>query len=119
MKWSSMLLVMILLNAQASAGQSEKGFIRWFSVAGKVLDLNGRPIQWGRIWVKDTQAHRLKAKPINPDGRFAIKWLDSRLDYEIYAEQGSAVSDRVIVSGNRSSKNIVIELKLGKNQQEK
>jgi hypothetical protein len=61
----------------------------------------------------------LKIKPISPDGRFAFKWLDSRLDYEIYAEQGAAVSAKVLVSGNRKSQEVVIKLKLSRNQDEK
>jgi hypothetical protein len=118
MRWFSILLMMVLLSAHASTSQVEKEYARWFNVVGRVVDRNGHPIQWGRIWVKDTHAHRLKVKPINPDGRFAINWLDSRLDYEIYAEQGAAVSDRVIVSGNRSSQDVVIELKVGRKQKE-
>jgi hypothetical protein len=111
--------MMILLNTNVRAGQSEKENTRWFSIVGKVLDTNGHPIRWGRVWLKDKHAHLLKVKPINPHGGFAIRWLDSRLDYEIYAEQGSEVSDTVTVSGNRSSEDLVMELKLRRNKQVK
>ena len=117
MRWVSIIVVMMALNAPVARAQTQKGHVRWFKVAGKVLDMNGRPIQWGRVYLKDIGGHFIRIKPISRDGHFDPIWLDAQLDYEIYAEQGDAVSEKVLVSGSQKAPEVVITLKLGRNDE--
>jgi hypothetical protein len=119
MRWASVVLMIAALSSPVSAAQAQKDHVRWFKVAGKVLDKNGRPIQWGRVCLKDTHAHNLRIKPIGRDGHFDLTGLDARLDYEIYAEQGDTASEKVQVSGSPKAAKVVVELKLNRTQDEK
>jgi hypothetical protein len=119
MRWASILVMIVALHAPISLGQAQKQHVRWFKLVGKVLDKNGRPIQWGQVCLKETHAHFLRIKPIDRDGRFALMWLDSRLDYELYADQGDTFSTKVFVSDPQEASEIVVNLKLSGNQNEK
>jgi hypothetical protein len=86
----------ILISAVGSA-QVEKSHGGWFKLAGRVSDKNGRAVQWGRVCLEETHGHILKMKSLGHDGRFVLLWLNSRLHYEIYAEQGDLVSETVLI----------------------
>jgi hypothetical protein len=109
--------MLVALSASVSLARPQKVHISWFKVVGRVLDENGRPIQWGRVYVKDTRAHFLRIKAVDRDGHFSLAWLDARLDYEVYAEQDELVSQKVFISGTQRASEVVIVLKLGKRQE--
>jgi hypothetical protein len=108
------LVVAILLTLcpSASLSRAQKGQISWFKVAGRVLDGNGRPIHWGRVYVRDTHAHFLRIKPVDHGGHFDVVGLDARLDYVVYTEQDDLVSEKVFISGPKKAPKVVITLKL-------
>jgi hypothetical protein len=108
------LVVAILLTLcpSASLARPQKGQISWFKVVGRVLDRNGRPIHWGRVYVSDTHAHFLRIKPVDHGGHFNVVGLDARLDYVVYAEQDDLLSEKVFISGPKKSPKVVITLKL-------
>jgi hypothetical protein len=64
--------------------------------------------------VKDTRAHFLRIKPVDRDGHFNSALLNARLDYEIYAEQGEVLSERVLISGPEKTPEVVITLTLSR-----
>jgi hypothetical protein len=105
------------LSTSASLARPQKEHISWFKVVGRVLDGNGRPIHWGRVYVKDTHAHFLRIKPVDRDGYFSLVGLDAKLDYEVYAEQDDLVSKKVLISGSQKTWEVNIELKLNTNQE--
>jgi hypothetical protein len=105
------------LSASVSSSRPQQGHIPWFKVVGTVLDRNGRPIRWRRVYVKDTRAHFLRIKPVDRDGHFRIEGFDARLDYEVYAEQDELVSSKVLISGSQKSPEVMIELKLNMEQE--
>jgi hypothetical protein len=109
--------MMVGLSAYVSLARPQKGHGSRFKVVGRVLDGNGRPIQWGRVYVKDIHAHFLRIKPVDRDGRFSFGWLDARLDYEVYAEQDDLVSEKILISGSQRPAEMVIALKLGKQEE--
>jgi len=111
-----LVAAMVVLSTSVSFARPQTGHKSWFKVVGRVLDGNGRPIQWGRVYVKDTHAHFLRINPVDREGHFSV-WLDARLDYEVYAEQDDLVSEKVIVSGSHEASDMVIALKLSKNQE--
>jgi hypothetical protein len=109
-------MLVVTLGVSVSLAQPPKGHSLWFNVVGRVLDRNGRPIHWGRIYVKDTHAHFLRIKPVDRYGQFSLAGLDARLDYEIYAEQDELVSKKVIISGSQKSPEVKVELDLNAGQ---
>lgn len=108
------MAMLVLLGASVGLARPQKDHKSWFKVIGQVIDESGRPIQWGRVYIKDSRAHILKIKPVGSDGRFNIAYLDARLDYEIYAEQDGLVSEKVLVSGSQSATEVDLTLKLKK-----
>jgi hypothetical protein len=111
------IAMLVALSASASLARPQKGHISWFKVVGRVLDGNGRPIHWGRVYVKDTHAHFLRIRAVDRDGHFSIVGLDARLDYEVYAEQDNLVSEKVRISGSQKTPEVMIELKLSTKQE--
>ena len=59
----------------------------------------------------------LKMKHAGPDGHFTFTWLNTQLDYEIYAESDDLVSEKVLISGSQKVPEVVITLKLSKKQE--
>jgi hypothetical protein len=110
-----MAMLVVALSTSVSLARPQKGHVSWFKVVGRVLDGNGRPIHWGRVYVIDTHAHFLRIKAVDRDGHFSLMWLDARLDYEVYAEQDDLVSERVLISGSQKPPEVIIELKLSRN----
>jgi hypothetical protein len=111
------IAMLVALSASASFARPQKGHVSWFKAVGKVLDGNGRPIHWGRVYVRDTHSHFLRIKALDRDGHFSLVGLDARLDYEVYAEQDDLVSERVLISGSQRAAEVVIALKLSKKQE--
>src|SRR4029077_3665334 len=109
---SPVVAMLVLLSASVTLALPQKDHKSSFKVIGRVLDGSGRPIQWGRVYLKDSHSHFLKIKPVDRDGRFKVAWLDARLDYEIYAEQDYLVSEKVLISGPQMAAEVVITLKL-------
>jgi hypothetical protein len=109
--------ILVTLSTSVCLAWPQKGHKLWFKVVGQVLDGNERPIQWGRVYVKDTHAHFLRIKPVGRDGRFSLVRLDARMDYEVYAEQDDLVSEKVIISGSQKAAEVVLALKLSKAQE--
>jgi hypothetical protein len=105
------------LSSSVSLARAQKGHVSWLRVVGRVLDGSGRPIHWGRVYVKDTHAHFLRIKAVDRDGHFSLVGLDARLDYEVYAEQDDLVSKKVIISGSQKTPEVTIELKLRAKQE--
>jgi hypothetical protein len=114
---SLVIAMLVALSASVSLARPQKSHISWFKVVGRVFDTNGRPIQWGRVYVKDTHAHFLRIKPVNRDGHFSLPWLEARLDYEVYAEQDDLVSEKVLISGSQKAQEVAITLRLSRNQE--
>ncbi len=117
MRNALVMAMLVALSASVSLARPQKAHISWFKVVGRVLDGNGRPIHWGRVYVKDTHAHFLRIKPVDRDGHFSLVGLDARLDYEVYAEQDDLVSEKVIISGSQKSPEVMIDLKLNMEQE--
>ena len=109
--------MLVALSAYVSLARPQKGHESRFKVIGRVLDGKGRPIRWGRVYVKDVHAHFLRIKPVERDGRFSLGWLDARLDYEVYAEQDDLVSEKILISGSQRPAEMVIALRMGKQQE--
>lgn len=116
MKNALVIAMVVAMSASVSLARPQKGHT-WFKVVGRVLDGNGRPIHWGRVYVKDTHAHFLRIKPVDRDGHFNLVGLDARLDYEVYAEQDDLVSERVIISGSQNTSEVIVTLKLSTKQE--
>ncbi len=106
-----------LLCSSASMARPQKDRKSWFRVVGRVLDSDGRPVKWGRVYVKDTHAHLLRIKPVDRDGHFNSALLNARLDYEVYAEQDEKLSEKVLVSGADKTPEVVITLTLRRKQE--
>jgi hypothetical protein len=104
--------ILVALCISASLARPQKDHGSWFKIVGRVLDEGGRPISWGRVYVKDTHAHLLRIKPVGPDGQFSSALLDARFDYEVYAEQDDLLSEKVLISGPKKTPEVVITLKL-------
>jgi hypothetical protein len=111
-KRTLVIAILLALCPSASPARPQKGQISWFKVVGRVLDRNGRPIHWGRVYVRDTHAHFLRIKPVDHDGHFNVVGLDARLDYAVYAEQDDLLSEKVLISGPKKIPEVVITLKL-------
>jgi hypothetical protein len=109
--------MLVILSASNTFAQAQKNHKSWFQVVGRVLDQNGRPIQWGRVYIKDTKAHLLKIM-VGRDGRFSPVWLAARLDYEIYAEQDDLVSRKILIAGSQDDAEVNVILKLNEKQEE-
>ena len=112
MKRTLVVAILLTLCPSTSLARPQKGQISWFKVVGRVLDGNGRPIHWGRVYLKDTHAHFLRIKPVDWGGHFNSVLLDARLDYEVYAEQDDLLSEKVFISGPKKSPKVVVTLKL-------
>lgn len=110
-------MLVVALSASVSLARRQKRHILWFKVVGRVLDGNGHPIHWGRVYLKDTHAHFLRIKPVDRDGHFTLPGLDARLDYEVYAEQDDLVSEKVQISGSQKTPEVMVELKLSAKQE--
>ena len=104
------------LSSSVSLARAQKGHVSWLRVVGRVLDGSGRPIHWGRVYVKDTHAHFLRIKAVDRDGHFSVVGLDAQLDYEVYAEQDDLVSKKAVISGSQKTPEVIIELKLSTKQ---
>ena len=117
MKRTLVKAMLVALSASISLAQPQKGHKSWFKVVGRVLDGTGRPIHWGRVYVKDTHAHFLRIKAVDRDGHFNLLGLDARLDYEVYAEQDNLVSEKVLISGSQETPEVIVELKLSTKQE--
>ena len=117
MRQTLVVAVLVALTAYVCLARPQQGHESRFKVIGRVLDGSGRPIQWGRVYIKDVHAHFLRIKPVGRDGRFSLGWLDARLDYEVYAEQDDLVSEKILISGSQRPAEILIALKLGKRQE--
>jgi hypothetical protein len=113
-KWILVAATLVTLWTSVSLARPQIEHRSWFKVVGRVLDGNGRPINWGRVYVKDTHAHFLRIKPVDWGGHFNSVLLDARLDYEVYAEQDDLLSEKVFISGPKTTKEVVITLKLSK-----
>ncbi len=111
------IAMLVALSAPVILARPQKGHISWFKVVGRVLDGNGRPIHWGRVYLKDTHAHFLRIKPVDRDGHFSLVGLDARFDYEVYAEQDDLVSEKLLISGSQKTPEMMIELKLSTKQE--
>jgi hypothetical protein len=59
----------------------------------------------------------LKIKRVAPDGHFTFTWLNTQLDYEIYAERDDLVSEKVFISGSQKAPEVVIALTLNKKKE--
>jgi len=111
------MAMLVALSASVSLARPQKVHISWFKVVGRVLDGNGRPVHWGRVYVKDTHAHFLRIKAVDRDGHFSLVGLDAQLDYEVYAEQDDLVSEKVLISGSQKTPEVIIALKLSAKQE--
>ena len=117
MRNALVIAMLAALVVSVSLARPQKGHVSWFKVVGRVLDGSGRPIHWGRVYLKDTHAHFLRIKPVDRYGHFGPVDLDARLDYEVYAEQGDLMSEKVIISGSQKTPEVTIELKLSTKQE--
>jgi hypothetical protein len=113
-KRALVIAALAALCSSASLARPQKDHRSWFRVVGRVLDTNGRPIRWGRVYVKDTHAHFLRIKPVDRDGHFNSALLNTRLDYEVYAEQDEVSSEKVLIAGPEKTSEIVITLTLSR-----
>jgi hypothetical protein len=116
-RYTLITAMLVILSASNTFAQPQKVHKSWFKVVGRVLDQNGRPIQWGRVYIKDTKAHFLKIKMVGRDGRFSPVWLAARLDYEIYAEQDDLVSRKILIAGSQDNAEVNVILKLNEKQE--
>ncbi|HXP80161.1 MAG TPA: hypothetical protein VN976_09670 [Verrucomicrobiae bacterium] len=117
MRNALVIAILVALSAPVSLARPQKVHISWFEVVGRVLDGNGRPVHWGRVYVKDSHAHFLRIKAVDRDGHFSLVGLDSRLDYEVYAEQDDLLSEKVLISGSQKTAEMIVELKLSAKQE--
>ena len=117
MRNALVMAMLVALSASVSLARPQKVHISWFKVVGRVLDGNGRPIHWGRVYLRDTHAHFLRIKAVDRDGHFSVVGLDARLDYELYAEQDDLVSEKVLISSSQKTPEVIVDLKLSTKQE--
>jgi hypothetical protein len=110
-------MLVVTLGVSISLAQPPKDHVLWFKVVGRVLDRNGLPIHWGRVYLKDTHSHLLRIRAVDNGGHFSLLGLDAQLDYEVYGEQDDLVSKKVLISGSKKTPEVTIELKLGTKQE--
>jgi len=91
-------MLVVTLGVSISLAQPPKDHVLWFKVVGRVLDRNGLPIHWGRVYLKDTHSHLLRIRAVDNGGHFSLLGLDAQLDYEVY---GVSRITKVTQSGTR------------------
>ncbi len=53
-------------------------------------------------------------KTTDRDGNFSFTWMDLDVDYEIHAQRGTSISDKLLVLNSDKRPEIVVKLKLEK-----
>ena len=117
MKTALVAAVLVIFIASICIAQSSGSQTRAFAVKGRVLDNADRPARSALVCLKDTHSRMLKTKHAGPDGDFTFTWLNTQLDYEIYAERDDLVSEKVAISGSQKAPEEVVTLKLRKRQE--
>jgi hypothetical protein len=108
---------LVISSASCGIAQTSKSLSSAFTVKGRVLDSIGRPARSAVVCLKDTHSRMLKIKHAAPDGHFTFTWLNTQLDYEIYAERDDLVSEKVFISGSQKAPEVVIALTLNKKKE--
>ena len=103
--------VLVICTTSVLPGQTRKPEAKWFTVKGTVVDNQGHPVPAGMVSLKDTQSKTLSMKRTDGNGHFTFSWVDAHCDYEIYAEQEGAVSEKVLISAPHKDEDIVLKLK--------
>jgi hypothetical protein len=117
LKKAVVAVALVISSASCGIAQTPKSLTSAFTVKGIVLDSVGLPARSALVCLKDTHSRMLKIKHAAPDGHFTFTWLNTKLDYEIYAERDDLVSEKVFISGSQKAPEVVIELKLNKKQE--
>ena len=117
MKTALVTAVLVILSASVCNAQTSGNQTRAFTVKGRVLDRAGRSARSALVCLKDTHSRMLKMKHAGTDGHFTFTWLNTQLDYEIYAERDDLVSEKVAISGSQKAPEEVVTLKLRKRQE--
>lgn len=117
MRRTFIIVMMVVLSASFGFAQTPKNQTRVFAVKGSVVDRRGNPFGFALVYLKDTRSRMLRMKRAERDGHFTFTVLNAQLDYEIYAERDDQVSEKVLISGPQKPPEVVITLKLSRNQE--
>jgi hypothetical protein len=106
------LIISIALPFTANALRAQETRSRWHSVQGLVVNEMGRPAAMATVYLKDAGGHRLRMKQTDRSGRFSFGLVNISDNYEIYAEQASFLSQKLVIPTVGSNHNIVLKLVL-------
>jgi hypothetical protein len=116
MKIKFLIAMLVAFSASFAFAQSPKSQGGVFALKGSVVDRKGNPVGFALLYLKDTTSRVLRMKRAGRDGHFTFTVLNSRLDYEIYAERDDLASETVLISDSQKDPEVAITLKLTRNQ---
>lgn len=94
--------------------QGQESQVKWRTVKGTVVDKKGNPVASALVYLKDLRARKRRMKPTDRDGQFSFSWVDFSVDYEIPAERGNSVSEKLPILSSDKRREIVFKLRLDK-----
>jgi hypothetical protein len=103
-----LISVALLLTVHAVTGQDKPK--PWHNVRGIVVDKIGRPAVAATVYLRDTGGHRLRMKQTDQRGRFSFGPVKLDQNYEIYAEEQGATSQKVPVKNAHTGEDVVVRL---------
>jgi len=110
----NVLAVSIALLLTVCAMRPQDTPSRWHSVRGVVINEMGRPAALATVYLKDVRGHRLRMKQTDRSGRFSFGLVNIDGDHEIYAEQASLISKRLLIPSSEPKHDVVVRLMLKK-----
>jgi len=103
------LVMFALVGIPAVAQQSELRTVR-----GAVLDRAENPISSAVVYLKNVRTLAVKTYISDKSGEYRFSGLDPNVDYEVHAETDNMTSNTRTISSFDTRKDIVISLKVDK-----
>ena len=116
MKRNALVISMALLFV-VNALPAQETRSPWHTVQGLVVDETGQPAGLATVYLKDAGGHRLRMKQTDGKGRFNFGLVNTDNKYEIYAERAALTSQKLPLVVDRSRREIVLKLVLGRRTQ--
>ena len=111
MKATLTFLWVVLAISHSATGQNKN--IPWHNVRGIVVDKIGRPVVAATVYLRDAGGHRLRMKQTDQRGRFSFDAVKLDHNYEIYAEDQGATSQKLPVKDLSGREDVVLRLAIG------
>ena len=112
----SMIAMMVVFSALSGVAQTSKSQTEMFAVKGTAVDTKGNPLGFSLVYLQDTHSRMLRIRRAGRDGHFTFSVLNGQADYEIYAERDNLRSERVLISGSKKAPEVLVTLKLNRDQ---